>query len=364
MRVLHLLASNGWGGAERIACTVHRLARDHGHTSMIDAPARQELLDGVSDETGDGTATSGLERHHPIWALAARRRRKRFAPDVVHAHLASPGLASAAWLIAGSAPLVVTFHLLPRTVRWPNDYFMPVSSPRVLGALSRRKSRQIYVAVSAGDAERISGYVPGCETAVALNAPPLPPFRARPRQELAFPDGVLRLLSVGRLNEQKGFERIVHALSDARVRELPWHWIIVGSGPEQARLESEISARGLKDRITLAGFMQSEGLFESADLILSPSRFEGMPLVPLEALLASRPVLLSRIPPHYEVLGAVPESFLPEDDAEWGAALAALLSDREALENLRTAQLAAAPKDPRERLWHDYSAIYERVLRG
>jgi glycosyltransferase involved in cell wall biosynthesis len=362
MRVLHLLASTGWGGAERIACTLHRLTEERGHVSRLEGPALPALVRGVSDEAGQTLPAASWERRYAYWAFGARRRTKAYAPDLVHVHLATPGLTSAAWFIARATPMVVTFHLLPGTTPWANDYLTAIRSQRVLRALGRRARGPVFVAVSAGDRAKLQSLFPGVRTELAMNAPPLPPMHAQPPAELPFPTGVLRLLSVGRLGEQKGFDRMVKALSDPRVRDLPWHWILVGTGKEHAALEASVAAHGLRSRVTFAGFLPADHLFEQADLILCPSRYEGMPLVPLEALLAGKPLLLSRIPAHLELLGEAPGSFLPEDDGEWAAALLPPLSDAGVRDRLRAAQGAVSRIDPRERLLRDYLRIYEGVL--
>jgi glycosyltransferase involved in cell wall biosynthesis len=363
MRILHVLASTGWGGAERVACTLHGLAKQHGHSSLVDGPAFPALLAGVKEDTGERLESAPYERVHLLWALAARNRRRRFEPDVVHAHLATPGLAGAVWLIAGQTPMVVTFHLLRRIPRWPRDYFAPVQSERVLRAISRRPCASAFATVSAADKAYFESVVPDIRPEVVINAPPLPSIQAARPSTLPFRGGMLKLLSVGRLNTQKGFDRMLRAMSDPRVRGLPWHWIIVGEGEERPRLAAQIAGQKLQDRVTLAGFMPAHGLFEQADLVLCPSRFEGMPLVVLEALGAATPVLASRIAPHVELLGHMPGSLLPEDDGDWADALALLLTDARALSGLRSAQAFASPAEMRQRLWTDYLRLYERVAR-
>jgi hypothetical protein len=58
-----------------------------------------------------GSPCPRCERIQPLWAVAARSRPRSFRPEVVHAHLATPGLSGAAWPIAGSRPMVITMHL-------------------------------------------------------------------------------------------------------------------------------------------------------------------------------------------------------------------------------------------------------------
>jgi glycosyltransferase involved in cell wall biosynthesis len=344
-----------------VACTLHRLAQAHGHVSALDGPAFPDLVAGVEEDAGETLPAARYERAHIVWALRARRRRQRYAPDVVHAHLATPGLAAATWLAAGDVPLVVTFHLMPIAPRWPKDYFMPIQSERVFAERARRHRGTAFVGGTAADVAAIAKRLPGTHTSLVVHAPPLPPIHEKTPTRLPYPPGQLKLLSVGRLGEQKGFDRLLLALADPRVRDVPWHWVLVGDGKLRAKLEASVSEAGLQGRVTLTGFLPSDRLFEQADLVLCPSRFEGTSLVPLEAILARRPVIASSIPPHVATLGGVPDSLLPDDESKWPEALLRALSDATARDDLCREQSRIVQGDPRERLWEDYKRIYEHV---
>lgn len=361
MRVVHLLASTGWGGAERMGCTLHRLTRENGHESHVDAVSIPELKRALRDETGDELPARESEDTHFRWMLGARRRVRSLRPDIVHAQLATPGLLSACAWIAGSTPFVATFQLLPRKA-WPKDYLLRVPSPAFLRGLLALKRRRVLVAVSDTDRERLRDVVGSEAVRVVRNIPPLPPISAAADYRPTWPDGVVRLLSVGRLHPQKGFDGLLAALADPRLRELSWHWLIVGEGEQRAELEAAIERAGLGARVTLAGAQPSQSAIRSADLVLSPSRWEGMPLVPLEAVLAGTPVVVSTISPHLEFFRDVGDSFLPENEAAWSSSLVALVRDESARRRLRDAQSALAAELRPQRLWDGYSAIYRELL--
>src|SRR5262245_41968670 len=138
MRVLHLLAGTGWGGAERMGCTVHRLALEHGLDSRVEAPPLPEMIEGLEKELAF-RLPDPPNRSTPAWVKRARARRNAFRPDVVHAHLSTPAFAATAWLIAGRVPLALTFQLLPPSDAWSRDYLAPLGCERVLDLLSRLK---------------------------------------------------------------------------------------------------------------------------------------------------------------------------------------------------------------------------------
>jgi len=362
VKILHYLAATGWGGAERVACTIHRLAREHGHESSVEGPALPEVVEGHRQQTGESLPCAVSEVTWWRSTRGARQRRKALKPDLVHVHLATPGLGSVGALIAGRTPAVFTFHLLPQAERWSEDYLLHASSKKVLSFILQSKRQRALVAVSSADRARLSQIFLGETIELAVNAPPFAPLAAAFPAGLTWPEANVRLLSVGRLNQQKGFDQLVSALSDPRLRDLSWHWTIIGEGEERARLETQIQAHSISNKVTLAGAQAAHAAFADADLVLCPSRFEGMPLVPMEALLSGTPVVLSRIPAHLELLPGVESSFLPEAPTNWPDKLLSLLVSRTERNDLKHAQAPFRTNDPRERLWQDYAGIYERVL--
>lgn len=111
----------------------------------------------------------------------------------------------------------------------------------------------------------------------------------------------LRLLSVGRLVEKKGF----HVLLDAVARlSSPFRLRVIGEGPERARLTGLIKAHGLQDRVTLEGPLTHADLpaaYAASHAVVVPSvqdssgDRDGLPNVVLEALACGLAVVASRI---------------------------------------------------------------------
>ncbi len=111
------------------------------------------------------------------------------------------------------------------------------------------------------------------------------------RRSLPDPAAAL-LLSVGRLERNKGFHLLVDALS--RLRDRRWHWVLVGDGPARAGLEAAIARTGLSSRVLMAGQVTVERLhawYDAADLFVHPTLYEGSSLVTLEAMAHRRAVV-------------------------------------------------------------------------
>ena len=110
------------------------------------------------------------------------------------------------------------------------------------------------------------------------------------------PDDLL-LLSVGRLEANKGFDVLIRALASiSREPSLRrrWKWVLVGDGPKRAALQQAIADHQLEKfavfwrRATAADL---HGWYEAANLFVHPTLYEGSSLVTLEAMAHRRPVV-------------------------------------------------------------------------
>lgn len=122
--------------------------------------------------------------------------------------------------------------------------------------------------------------------------------RAEARKELEWsaPQGESSLVTVGRLEWQKGHDIALEAL--ASLKDLPWRYTIVGEGNARPGLERLIARLGLADRVRLAGRVTDERktlMLAAADLFLWPERTHpAFGLVGLEALIMGTPVLATQ----------------------------------------------------------------------
>jgi glycosyltransferase involved in cell wall biosynthesis len=105
------------------------------------------------------------------------------------------------------------------------------------------------------------------------------------------PGSGLRFVAVGRLTEQKGYDRLLPDFS-----RLPKdaHLTIFGAGEQHSALVAQAAALGLAQRVAFAGFdPQPAPWLAGADALLLPSRWEGLPNAALEALACGTPVIAS-----------------------------------------------------------------------
>ena len=93
------------------------------------------------------------------------------------------------------------------------------------------------------------------------------------------------LLAVGRLDQQKGFDRLLDAFAVVQQARPDWALVILGEGKERASLQEQVSRLGLDQNVRLPGAVGNMGeWFEAADAYALTSRFEGFPNTLLEAM--------------------------------------------------------------------------------
>jgi len=121
-----------------------------------------------------------------------------------------------------------------------------------------------------------------------------PGNRAVARRALGLRDDDLILLTVGRLAPVKRYDRALRALAFLRRTESKAVLLIVGSGPEEARLKALVDELGMHGAVRFEGFLDGDALrlhYQAADVQLCTSDFENWSLSLLEGLASGLPVI-------------------------------------------------------------------------
>ena len=98
----------------------------------------------------------------------------------------------------------------------------------------------------------------------------------------------LRLISVGRLVKQKGYDRLIPLLKDIKNIQLT----ILGTGPELNNLKNLTKLNNIEDQVSFLGFVKNPSSYiVGSDYFILPSRWEGLPNSALESLVLGTPVI-------------------------------------------------------------------------
>lgn len=105
------------------------------------------------------------------------------------------------------------------------------------------------------------------------------------------------LLSVGRLNPQKGFDMAITAASMMKQEGVDFRWFIIGEGKLREKLEKQIQDLNVGDRVILLGVRTNPYPYiKHCTLLVQPSRFEGKSVVLDEAKILGTPIVATSYP--------------------------------------------------------------------
>ncbi len=132
------------------------------------------------------------------------------------------------------------------------------------------------------------------KTGIFLNIINRAHIRRRAKEPGGFTDGYqgIRLLSVGRLYWQKGYDIAARTAQVLKKRGFSFRWYVLGEGEERKNLRKLIRELGLEDTFVLLGASSNPyPYFRQADICVCTSRFEGKSIVIEEAQALGRPVV-------------------------------------------------------------------------
>jgi glycosyltransferase involved in cell wall biosynthesis len=293
MRIAFILPHFGIGGAERVASLLCNYWIEQGHSLIaitFEMPGTRSAF--PLDNRVERYQTDVLNRSphllSRVWTNARRLIRIRAAikasePDVIVAFTTEANVV-AVWSAFGlGIPVIVSERNQPGRPglgRW------------------RHMARRLTYPMAAGlvvQTELIARWAKH-HFRVPVHLLPNPVCLAA-QHKVQDSHTAKRLIAVGRLVRQKGFDLLIESFVRVAARHPDWTLAIYGEGNERAALEKQIQCSLCADRIKLSGLCsEMEKVYADAGLFVLPSRFEGYPNALLEALAAGCPVAATNCP--------------------------------------------------------------------
>jgi glycogen(starch) synthase len=282
------------GGPELFARKLLPVLRGRGYeitvvTSQdhLDLPDRSELT-GIPVHRLPMRAALASAKVDRLADVARRieRLKRDVAPDLIH--------------ISGVGPSAV-FHLLTEHVH-PAPLLVSLRTEVLRSQCGRNASlleRVLHrgdwtTAVSLAVLEQARQLVPD----IAARSSVVHNFVDAPERPVTAPSfDPPRLLCLGRLIADKGFDLAVQALPAVLARHPRARMVIGGDGPERTNLGRLAQDLGVDHAVDFAGPIAPDDvpdLLDGATLVLIPSRREGLPMVAIEAGMMARPVVAAR----------------------------------------------------------------------
>ena len=274
-----------------------------------------------------------LTAFFPAWKLC-----RNWKPDVIHAHFVVPtgALASALHQLTG-IPYVLTAHLgdVPGGVPEQTDSLFRVLGPFIQPIWNKAAAVTAVSGFVAGLAAKNCGV----RAKVILNGVPMIPPPAT--LQAGNPPCIVML---GRLSIQKNPLLAIQALD--LVKDLPWHFEVIGEGPFCESMRNLVRSCALEDRVTFSGWLAGEEVSKRlgmVDVLLMTSTSEGLPMAGIEALRHGLAIVGSRIGGLSDVIDdGVNGLFCDLTPQAFAHSLRSILTDSDSLVRMRRASLSKA----------------------
>lgn len=367
-RVVHVIDRLNVGGMESVALAVIAATRDRYDHMIIGLRERGELA-ARAETLGIPVESIGKRPgKDPAAYMRLYRRLRALAPDIVHSYNIGALDAAMPARLAGCHRIVHAEHGRDaadpdganRKYRWLRRLMAP--------AISR------FVPVSADLARWLEQdvRVPGTKIALIRNGidtERFAPGRATDIPGLpAWVEGTRVIGTVGRLDRVKGFDHLLEAMANLvkRKNRPPVHLIILGGGPEHARLAQRVVELELSGYVTLVGQRDDADLWlRHFDVYVCSSIAEGIALTVLEAMASALPVVATAVGGNPELVadgetGLLVPARRPEALAD---ALARVLADPERAQSMgEAARRRVQEHFSVESMVDGYGSLYDALL--
>lgn len=143
-----------------------------------------------------------------------------------------------------------------------------------------------------------------------------------------------KLLSIGRLAEQKGFDFAISASKILKDKGINFKWFIIGNGDLKNILQKQIDSEDVNDYIELIGVRENPYPYiKNCNIFIQPSRYEGKSVVIDECKMLAKPIILTNYPTVKDQINNENEAVIAEMNPKSIAEKIELLIENEKLRN-------------------------------
>ena len=312
MKVMHVLNSRIYSGAEKVVCQIIKSFRDDAGMEMVYCSPDSEIVRQMLSEQGVTYLPMETMSTKELGRVIAEQK-----PDMIHAHDMRASFFSA--LCCGKIPLVSHIHnnaydargLSAKTVAYllagfRAKHILWVSNSSYEGyafhKLFAKKSSVLYNII---DTEQI--------------------FEKKAKDDNTYD---YDMIYVGRLTYQKDPQRLMRLCARLKDRKPDLKVAIVGTGELEEEVKNLCVELNIQDNVRFLGFQSNpiKMIYDSKAMILT-SRWEGTPMCALEAMALGTPVVSTPSDGMTDLLDDGINGYLTDDDGEMAEKLLKIMND-------------------------------------
>lgn len=312
MKVLHVLSSDKFSGAENVACQIiegMKAESVESYYASLDGKIRENLKD-------RGVNFIPLKKSNPFEVHKAITLVK---PDVIHAHDMKASFNVA--LSCGRIPFVSHIH--------NNNYnSRSISVKSLLYLIAAKRAKHIFwVSKSSFDGYRFHNLVKKRST-VLYNVINIEELKNKVQEGIC--EYEYDCLFLGRITYQKNPERLLNVMEKIILHNPNVKIAIVGNGDLYEKIRAEAIQKGILKNIDFLGFLNNPyKILYKCKVMLMTSRWEGTPMCALEAMSLGVPIVSTPTDGLCDLIKNGYTGYLSDDDDELARFCLKIIEDKD-----------------------------------
>lgn len=285
-----------FGGAETLLRDLASGLEDRGYRITVGYSTPGPFVQELADKNLKLVRVSRFGLVDPFFMMKMIKLWRSDPPQVVHTHLFKSDFhGRLAARLAGVPVVVSTLH---NNDTWANNSIMG----HLYGATATWTDRLIAVSPEVKEFHHTKTGVPAGKILVINNGVNVSAFSGyaeqakKIRAEFDIPETAPLFGIIGRLKPQKNVAMFLRAAAEIIKLQPDARFLIVGDGPLQADLELQVKSQGISSSVIFAGMRKDvPAILNALDVLVLSSLWEGLPVILLEAMAASLPVVSTAV---------------------------------------------------------------------
>lgn len=278
MKVMHILNTGGYSGAENIVISIIRKTKELGYESVYVSPSGK-INEKLSEEN---------IKHLEIKNMKAKELKKiikEFQPDVIHAHDFRASITAS--LTLTKKPIISHIH---NNSPWIKKFGIK----SLMYFLSCINYRKILIVSKSIQDEYI--FAPKIKNKLVLIKNFVDDILVKEKAKEENNNKNYDLIFIGRLADEKDPNRFIKLVTELKQEKEDIAVAIVGDGYLKEKIETEINNNNLQKNIDMLGFCDNPySILNKSKILCMTSKYEGYGLVAVEAMTLNKPVVATKV---------------------------------------------------------------------
>lgn len=313
IKIMHLLQSDRFSGAENVVCQIIDLFNDDSDINMVYVSPDGPIADSLKD------------RNIPFFGLKkldysnVRKATKIINPDIIHAHDVSAGVI--ATLVAPRKVKIIS-HMHVN-----NSNMSKINFKTIIYKMVAKRFEHIFWVSNSSYNSYIFRKSVEKKSSVLFNV--MNKKTIIDRSESAELQESFDIIFIGRMQYQKNPDKLLNVFKILKDRyDANFNAAVIGEGPLYEEICKKVEEFGLKKNVSMYGFVKNPmGLLKRAKVMILTSRFEGTPICALEAMALGVPIVSTPTDGMIDLIENGQNGYLYKENEEIAKSLNTLIND-------------------------------------